>query len=161
MPCLNRRPYHSSLICLLRPWMSATFWRMPLFDRPTKLSPNKCWSWPQLLLPSFGDHTQFHVGPPDSISYRWSRQCSSLAVWSQNLLLANQVAALSTQSLIGISVLPWSLLNPSPTFPRLGMFISLDLMLLLGKTQSHVSLSSSNHLGRREACMEFKQESHT
>jgi hypothetical protein len=55
--------------------------------------------------------------------------------------------------------LPWSLLNPSPTFPCLGMSISLDLMLLPNMTGSYVNLSSVNHLGRRKACVEFKQES--
>ena len=56
---------------------------------------------------------------------------------------------------------PWILFILSPTFPRLGMSISLGLMLLLNMTGSYDNLSSGNHLGRREACVEFKQESHT
>ena len=39
------------------------------------------------------------------------------------------------------------------------MFISLDLMLLPNMTESYVNLSFGNHLGRRKACGEFKQES--
>jgi hypothetical protein len=35
-----------------------------------------------------------------------------------------------------IGFLPWSLLNPSSTFPRLRMFISFDLMLLLNIIES-------------------------
>jgi hypothetical protein len=52
-----------------------------------------------------------------------------------------------------------SLLNPSPTFPRLGMSISLDLTLLSNMTRSYVNLSSGNHIGRRMAWVEFTQES--
>jgi hypothetical protein len=51
-----------------------------------------------------------------------------------------------------------SLLNPSPTFPRLGMSISLDLILLSNMTGSYVNLSSSNNLGRHVAWVEFTQE---
>ena len=64
--------------------------------------------------------------------------------------------ALSTQPLIGISILPWSLLNSSATFPRLRMSISLDLMLLPNMTGSHVNLPFGNHLGGRKSYVEFK-----
>jgi hypothetical protein len=51
--------------------------------------------------------------------------------------------------------LPWSLLNPSPTFLSLGMFTSLDLMLLPNMIESPVNLLSGNHLGRRKVCKDF------
>jgi hypothetical protein len=47
------------------------------------------------------------------------------------------------------------LLNPSPTFPSLRMFISLDLMLLLNMIESPVNLLSGNHLGRCKVCEDF------
>jgi hypothetical protein len=51
------------------------------------------------------------------------------------------------------------LLNLSPTFPSLEMFISLDLMLLLHMIESPVNLLSGTSLGGRKSCIEFKQES--
>ena len=69
--------------------------------------------------------------------------------------LINQILSQCLGSVPGI------LFILSPTFPRLGMSISLGLMLLLNMTGSYDNLSSGNHLGRREACVEFNQESHT
>jgi hypothetical protein len=51
------------------------------------------------------------------------------------------------------------LLNSSPTFSSLGMFISLDLMLLPNMNESPINLLSGTHLGGRKSCIEFKQES--
>jgi hypothetical protein len=50
------------------------------------------------------------------------------------------------------------LLNLSPTFPSLKMFISLDLMLLLNMIESSVNLLSGTPLGGRKSYVEFKQE---
>jgi hypothetical protein len=51
------------------------------------------------------------------------------------------------------------LLNLSPTFPSLEMFISLDLMLLLHMIESPINLLSGTSLSGRKSCVEFKQES--
>jgi hypothetical protein len=54
---------------------------------------------------------------------------------------------------------PWNLLNLSPTFPSLEMFISLDLMLLLNMIKSPVNLLSGTPLGGHKSLVEVKQES--
>jgi hypothetical protein len=58
-------------------------------------------------------------------------------LWSQNHLLANCVVPPYQLNLWVVpQFCPWSLLKPSSTFPSLGMFISLDLMLLLNMIES-------------------------
>ena len=65
--------------------------------------------------------------------------------WLWNLFLTDHVVALSTELLV-------SALALSPTLSSLWIFISLDLMLLLGKTK--------NPIFTFKACVKIKQESH-
>jgi hypothetical protein len=64
------------------------------------------------------------------------------------------------QSSIGTSILSLeSTYFISNFFPSLGMFIKLDLMLLLNMIESPINLLSGTHLGGRKSYVEFKQES--
>ena len=71
--------------------------------------------------------------------------------WLWKLFLVDHVVALSTQSQVSVSAL---------SLPSLWMFISPDLMLLLGKTKSHVNLYLVITLVDTRCLWKFKQESH-
>jgi hypothetical protein len=58
-----------------------------------------------------------------------------------------------------IGFLPWKLLNPSPTFSSLKMFISLDLMLWSNMTKSHGNLLACHHFVEMLGVRGIKQQS--
>jgi hypothetical protein len=109
-------------------------------------------------LPSCKAHNQFYVGPPSYLPYRCFGTTLYLATRSQNLVLANRVVPYQLNLRLVDRFCPWSLLISSPTFPSLGMFISLDLMLLLNMIESPISLSSGNHLGGRKVCVDLSKD---
>jgi hypothetical protein len=78
-----------------------------------------------------------------------------IATGSKNFVLANHVVPYQLNIQLVHQFCPWSLFTSSSTFPSLGMFISLDLMLLLNILESHVNQLSSRFLGRHKACMEL------
>jgi len=136
---------------------------MPLLDLRPKLDSLECLHVSWLSRSCVG-------GPCSKILVR--SHCSFFYWWSGATLIAIYPALepfprRSCRCLINwilsqcLGSVPWILFILSPTFPRLGMSISLGLMLLLNMTGSYDNLSSGNHLGRREACVEFSQESHT
>jgi hypothetical protein len=109
-------------------------------------------------LPSCKAHNQFYVGPPSYLSYRCFGTTLYLAAGSQNLMLANSVVPYQLNLRLVHRFCPWSLLTSSPTFPSLGIFISLDLILLLNMIESLVNLSSGNHLGGRKVCIDLNKD---
>jgi hypothetical protein len=108
-------------------------------------------------LPSCKAHKQFYVGPPSYLSYRCFGTMLYLAARSQNLVLANCVVPYQLNLQLVHRFCPWSFLNPSPTFPSLGMFTSLDHTLLFNITKSRGNLSSCHHLGERKVCVESRK----
>jgi hypothetical protein len=108
-------------------------------------------------MPSYKAHNQFYVGPPSYPSYRCFGTTVYLVARSRNLVLTNRVVPYQLNLWVVRQFCPWNLLNPSPTFPSLGMFISLDLILLPNMNESPVNLLSSTHLGERLACVELRK----
>jgi hypothetical protein len=86
---------------------------------------------------SCGDRTQIHVGPPSCLSQRLASVTQRLSAMTSKSCACKFVHLPYQLNLwLHISFCPWSLLNPSSTFPSLRMFISLDLMLLLNMIES-------------------------
>jgi hypothetical protein len=108
-------------------------------------------------LPSCKAHNQFYIGPPSYLSYRCFGTTLYLAAGSRNLVLANHVVPYQLNLRLVHRFCLWSLLTSSSTFPSLGRFISLDLMLLLNMIESPINLSSGNHLGGRKVCVGFSK----
>ena len=115
---------------------------MPLLDLRPKLSPLLCSHVLWLSRSCVG-------GPCSKILVR--SHCSFFYWWAGATLIAIYPALepfprRSCRCLINwilsqcLGSVPWILFILSPTFPCLGMSISLGLMLLLDKTKSHVNL---------------------
>jgi hypothetical protein len=109
-------------------------------------------------LPSCKAHNQIHVGPPGCLSQRLASVTQCISAMASKLCACKFVHLPYQLNLwLHISFCPWSLLNPSPTFLSFGMFISLDLMLLLNMIESPLNLLSGNHFGERHVCMELRK----
>jgi hypothetical protein len=88
-------------------------------------------------MPSCKTLNQIHVGPSGCLSQRLASVMQHLSAMASKSCACKFVHIPYQRNLrLHIGFCPWSLLNPSSTFPSLGMFINLDLMLLLNMIES-------------------------
>ena len=114
---------------------------LPLLDLRPKLSPLLC------LHVSWLSHSCVE-GPCSKIlvrshcSFYWWAGATLIAIYSTLKPFPHRSCRCLINWILSqcLGSVPWILFILSPTFPRLGMSISLGLMLLLDKTKSHVNL---------------------